>query len=101
VLLRQSKGSLALPKVRDLKELKMTLAERFDSWAQQHEQKGLAKGIEKGIEKGEALLLQRLLVRRFGTLPSDVVGQIAAANAAQLELWGDRVLDAASLEEVF
>ena len=58
-------------------------------------------GIEKGIEKGEALLLQRLLVRRFGTLPSDVVGQIAAANAAQLELWGDRVLDAASLEEVF
>ena len=79
----------------------MTLAERFDSWAQQHEQKGLAKGIEKGIERGEALLLQRLLVRRFGTLPSDAVGQIAAANAAQLELWGDRVLDAASLEEVF
>ena len=74
-------------------ELKMTLAERFDSWAQQHEQ--------KGISKGEALLLQRQLVRRFGALPSDVVGQIAAANAAQLELWGDRVLDAASLEEVF
>ncbi len=71
----------------------MTLAERFDSWAQQHEQ--------KGISKGEALLLQRQLVRRFGALPSDVVGQIAAANAAQLELWGDRVLDAASLEEVF
>ena len=39
VLLRQSKGTLALPKVRDLKELKMTLAERFDSWAQQHEKK--------------------------------------------------------------
>jgi hypothetical protein len=75
----------------------MTLAERFDTWAQQHEQKGLAKGIAKG----EALLLQRLLVRRFGALPSEVVGQIAAANAAQLELWGDRVLDAASLEEVF
>ena len=58
----------------------MTLAERFDSWAQQHEQKGLAKGIEKGIEKGEALLLQRLLVRRFGALPSDVVGQIAVGT---------------------
>ena len=71
----------------------MTLAERFDTWSQQHEQ--------KGISKGEALLLPRQLVRRFGALPSDVVGQIAAANAAQLELWGDRVLDAASLEEVF
>lgn len=105
VLLRQSKDSLVLPKVQDLKELKMTLAERFDQWAQKYEQKGLEKGIEqgieKGIEKGEALLLQRLLTRRFGTLPSDVVGQIAGATAAQLEQWGDRVLDAASLEEVF
>ena len=66
------KGASAIPKVRDLKELKMTLAERFDSWAQQHEQKGIAKG--------EALLLQRLLVRRFGALPSDVVGQIAVGT---------------------
>ena len=97
VLLRQSKDSLVLPKVQDLKELKMTLAERFDQWARNYEQ----KGIEKGIEKGEALLLQRQLTRRFGTLPSDVVGRIAGATAAQLEQWGDRVLDAARLEEVF
>ena len=93
VLLRQSKGTLALPKVRDLKELKMTLAERFETWAQQHE--------KRGIERGEALLLQRQLVRRFGALPTDIVGRIAAANSAQLEVWGDRVLDADSLEEVF
>ena len=93
VLLRQSKGTLVLPKVRDLKELKMTLAERFDTWAHQYRQ--------EGIEKGEALLLQRQLTRRFGTLPSGIVGKIAAATSAQLEQWGDRVLDAASLEEVF
>lgn len=83
----------------------MTLAERFDTWAQQHEQKGIEKGIDqgiqKGIAKGEALLLQRLLTRRFGALPNDIVGKIAAATSAELELWGDRVLDAASLEEVF
>lgn len=71
----------------------MTLAESFDQWAQKYEQ--------RGIEKGEALLLQRQLTRRFGTLPSDVVGRIAGATAAQLEQWGDRVLDAARLEEVF
>ncbi len=97
VLLRQSKNTLVLPKVRDLKELKMTLAERFDLWAHQHE----LKGIEKGIEKGESLLLQRQLVRRFGALPSEVVAKIGSASAAQLELWGDRVLDAESLEAVF
>ena len=101
VLLRQSKGTLALPKVRDLKELKMTLADRFDTWAQQHAKKGEAVGIAKGIAKGEALLLQRLLVRRFGALPTAVVGQIAEATSAQLELWGDRVLEARSLDEVF
>ena len=97
VLLRQSRNSLALPKVRDLKELKMTLAERFDLWALQYEQ----RGIEKGIEKGEALLLQRLLARRFGQLPPDLIQRISQATAAEIELWGDRVLDAGSLDEVF
>ena len=97
VLLRQKNHSLELPELQDLKELKMTLAERFDTWALQHEQKGIAQGIATG----EALLLQRLLVRRFGALPSEIVAQIAAATSAQLEQWGDRVLDAASLQEVF
>jgi flagellar biosynthesis/type III secretory pathway protein FliH len=102
-----------LPKVNDLKELKMSLAERFDEWAKEHEQKGREEGreegiekgreegIEKGIEKGEALLLQRLLVRRFGALPNEVVNQIATAASGQIETWGDRVLDAATLDEVF
>ena len=71
----------------------MTLAKSFDVWAQQHEQ--------KCIEKGEAMLLQRLLVRRFGTLSNDVVAKIAAASSRQLELWGDRVLDAPSLDDIF
>lgn len=97
VLLRQSKNTLVLPKVRDLKELKMTLAERFDLWAHQHEQ----KGKDEGRQEGQSLLLQRQLVRRFGALPSEVVAKIGAASAEQLELWGDRVLDAQSLEAVF
>jgi flagellar biosynthesis/type III secretory pathway protein FliH len=87
----------------------MTLAKSFDTWAQQHEQKGVERGIqqgiqqgiEKGIEKGKARLLQRLLVRRFGTLSSDVVAKIAAASSRQLELWADRVLDAPSLDDIF
>jgi len=117
VLLRQSKNTLALPKVRDLKELKMTLADRFDQWAQQHEQKGMQagmqaglqagmqkgieQGIEKGIEKGEALVLQKLLIKRFGPLPADLSAQIGAATAAQIDVWVDRVLDARNLDEVF
>jgi len=56
---------------------------------------------QKGIEKGKALLLQHLLVRRFGALPSELVTRIGSATQAQIEGWSDRVLDAASLEEVF
>lgn len=71
----------------------MKLAERIDTWAQQHEKKGEARG--------EAILLQRQLIRHFGVLPGAIVGQIAAATSAQLELWGYRVLEACALDEVF
>lgn len=46
-------------------------------------------------------MLQRQLTRRFGTLPAAQLTRIAAATPAQLETWGDRVLDASSLDEVF
>ncbi|MDQ5911398.1 MAG: hypothetical protein QG599_3495 [Pseudomonadota bacterium] len=105
MVLQHSQNRLVLPKVHTLKELKMTLAERFETWAFQHEQrgieKGIEKGVEKGVEKGEALLLQRLLVRHFGVLPNEVVAQIGSANKEQIESWFDRALDADSLDDVF
>ena len=75
----------------------MTLAERFDEWAKVYDQ----KGMEEGMEKGESLVLQRQLVRRFGPLLNAVLTKIATADRAQLELWCDRVLDAAVLDDVF
>jgi hypothetical protein len=38
---------------------------------------------------------------RFGPLPSDLVAQLGSATAEQFERWGDRVLDAASLDGIF
>ncbi|KAB0603357.1 Rpn family recombination-promoting nuclease/putative transposase [Castellaniella defragrans] len=97
VLERRSGYAMALPRVRDLKELKMKLAERFVQWAEQHKQ----EGRQEGRQEGEALLLQRMLTRRFGPLPAAVTARIAAAGAADLEAWSDRLLDAASLDAVF
>ncbi|MEN9984555.1 MAG: hypothetical protein RI925_57, partial [Pseudomonadota bacterium] len=68
---------------------------------QQGMQKGVQQGIQQGMQQGEALLLQRLLTRRFGALSATQLASIAAATPAQLETWGDRVLDATSLDEVF
>ncbi len=41
MVLRHSRNRLVLPKVRDLRELKMTtLTDRFDAWARGYERKG-------------------------------------------------------------
>ena len=47
------------------------------------------------------MVLQRLLTRRFGPLPNEVVARIAAASVEEIDIWVDRVLDAASLDAVF
>ena len=78
--------------------LMMTIA---DEWVQEGIEKGIPMGIEKGIPIGETLLLRRQLTRRFGPVPGWVEAKLAGAEPAQLELWGERLLDAPSLEAVF
>jgi predicted transposase YdaD len=65
------------------------------------EAKGLAKGLAKGVGKGEARVLVRQLTRKFGPVPDAVRERIDTASLEQLEIWTDRVLDAATLDEVF
>lgn len=77
------------------------LETNIDRWEAQAIAKGVQQGMQQGMQRGEALLLQRLLTRRFGELPAVLLAKLAAATPAQLEIWGDRVLDAGSLDEVF
>lgn len=100
-LMRKVEYRIVLPEIDDLQELNIMLAERLEEWALGYEAQGVQKGILQGMQQGEALLLQRQLTRRFGTLPTAQLARIAAASPAQLETWGDRVLDAQSLDEVF
>ena len=116
-LLRDLRPELNVPEAHDLGEITMQLAERFKQWEQEVAQKamqqglqqgaqkgrleGLQQGLQKGKLEGEALLLQRLLTRRFGVLSADCVARIRAASSGQLEQWSDRVLDAKTLAEVF
>jgi hypothetical protein len=46
-------------------------------------------------------MLVRLLSRRFGAVPEDAHARIDAASLEQLDIWSERVLDAATLEDVF
>jgi hypothetical protein len=58
-------------------------------------------GIEQGIEQGEMMLLRRMLAKRFGDLPEAIKMRLSQASIADLELWGDRILDAQTLTDIF
>jgi predicted transposase/invertase (TIGR01784 family) len=56
---------------------------------------------QEGRLEGEVKFLQRLLTKRFGQLPDWIVDKLKQANIDQLEIWGERVLDAVGLENIF
>ena len=62
---------------------------------------GRVEGKAEGRVEGEATLLLRLLERKFHLLPESARQRIAAADAETLLVWGERVLDANSLDEVW
>lgn len=59
------------------------------------------EGETKGKTKGEATLLLRQLERRFGPLPESARQRVAAADAETLLVWGERVLDAKALDDIW
>jgi hypothetical protein len=69
----------------------MTTAERI-------RQEGVSEGLSKGMPKGQTKTLLRLLHKRFGPLPDDVVARVQAAPEAELDRLTDRILDVDSLE---
>ena len=108
-LLRRKLKQSTIPDVTDLLEVDGMLAERIESWAdgwmkegmQQGIQQGIQQGMQKGMQQGEAFALQRLITKRFGSIPSVIAAQIAAASQAQIEAWFDLAIDAPTLEAVF
>ncbi|MFZ4536860.1 Rpn family recombination-promoting nuclease/putative transposase [Propionivibrio sp.] len=59
------------------------------------------KGEIEGMIKGESMLLERLIVKRFGSLPDDVRTRLRTATADQLEAWAERIFDSCTLAEIF
>lgn len=59
-----------------------------------------AYGFEQALKRQRALLL-RQLGQRFGAVPEAIAERVTRASADDLDRWGDRLLDAASLDELF
>ncbi len=64
-------------------------------------QKGRTEGKAEGKTEGRADTILRMVTKRFGPLPEDVVDRIRRGTEADLDRWTDRILDARTLAEVF
>ena len=100
-LMRKAEYRIVLPQVDDLQELNVMLAERLEAWAHGYMAEGMQQGMREGMQQGEALALQRLLSKRFGSIPAGIGARIAGASSEQIEVWLDQVLDARSLDDLF
>lgn len=76
-------------------------AEGIAAGLEEGREEGRHEGLRKGLLEGERAILRRQLTRRFGALPAEVDMRLRAADAASLERWSERILDAGSLEAVF
>jgi len=69
-------------------------------FAERFREEGMRKGMEQGMQQGEALVLERQLRLKFGTLPETVRRRIEQANEQTLLEWSERILTADRLDEV-
>ena len=86
----------------------MTLAQRLhqeglqEGLIQGHTE-GHMEGRTEGRTEGRHAVLERLLRKRFGqeALSPGVQEKLAQADAEQLDIWAERILDAVRIEDVF
>jgi hypothetical protein len=86
-------------------EMQRTMLTFFEILGKPHYERdrsvGKDEGLAESLAEGKLEIVRRLLSRRFGPLPEAVTTRVAAAGTEDLERWSDRLLDAASLDDVF
>ncbi len=68
------------------------------------EEYALKRGRQEGLQEGRAgiqRILRHQLQRRFGELPEWAEARLGSATLEDLESWGERILDAVLLEDIF
>jgi hypothetical protein len=75
--------------------------ELMGHFSQEFFAEGEAKGRAEGEVAGEAKALIRLLEKRFGVVPSHLRERISSADAASIEAWLDRTLEASDMRSIF
>ena len=79
----------------------MTTRERLKNWFDEQQATSRAEGVKQGRADGQRSLLAKQLKLKFGTLDAAAEARLSSATPAQLSRWAERVLTAASLEEIW
>jgi hypothetical protein len=95
----------AVPEVLGLEEFQDMLENRVREWNEELREEGRKEGLQKGLRQGrregEAELLIRQIELRFRRLDEETRKRIRAADADRLLQWGERILTARRLSDVF
>jgi hypothetical protein len=70
-------------------------------FAKRYLSQGRAEGRTEGRAEGEVAVLSKLLQLKFGPLDSASTERLRGASTTDIERWAERILSAATLEEVF
>jgi Domain of unknown function (DUF4351) len=83
---------------QEVEAMAMTLLQRTEAQALK---KGRLEGRREGRREGEVRLLLGQLERKFGPLPEAVRQRVSAADSERLLRWGEGLLAAERLDELF
>ncbi|MBF8276225.1 MAG: cytosolic protein [Candidatus Brocadiaceae bacterium] len=64
-------------------------------------QQGVQQGMRQGMQQGESTMLVRQMERKFGQVSEEVKQKIEAADSNTLLEWGEKILSASTIEDVF
>jgi hypothetical protein len=101
VLPRLGLSEMAVTTNRTLEEVETMLAESIDRWNREIREEGREQGRQEGRQEGEARLVLRQLRLKFGPLEPEIEDRVRSADADRLLTWGERVLTAESLQDIF
>lgn len=106
---RHRHAGLDFTNVHNLMEAEMSLSTNIARWKanyrleglQEGRLEGLQEGRQEGLQQGQAMMLRSMLAKRFGPLPAELETRLNGASAEQLQAWGERLLSAQHLADVF
>lgn len=82
-------------------EIRIMTTSVLELWQMRGLEEGRRVGRREGRREGEAAILLRQLIRRFGELGPGIEDRVRTADAARLLEWGERFVDATTLDEIF